>query len=187
MIFCKNVFKWDLKVTSESASLALSGREFHVLAPVWRKALAPVTNTVFDSLSESWRHVDYRKVLDGTAFSISFVDQFYLSPFARNSQSKCAWPCPLEWITVKYTYANGKALCDFLFGGNSNVFLSVTMHLPDIYSGNCAWPWTWPLERATVKCKNMPMERPYATLYLFAIAMFARYYSRNVHDLDLDL
>ena len=47
------VFKLDLKVSSELASLILSGREFHVLAAVWREALAPVTNTVFDSLSVS--------------------------------------------------------------------------------------------------------------------------------------
>ena len=28
---------------------------------------------------------------------------------------------PLEWINIKYKYANGKALCEFLFVGNSSV------------------------------------------------------------------
>ena len=50
---------------SESASLTLFGREFHVVAAVLRKALTPLTNTVFYSLSMPWWHVDDRKVLDG--------------------------------------------------------------------------------------------------------------------------
>ena len=46
-----------------------------------------------------------------------------LSPFARYSQSKCTWPWPwpLEWANVKYKYANGMAICDFLLVENSNV------------------------------------------------------------------
>ena len=66
----------------------------------------------------------------------------------------------LEWINVIYKDANGKALCNFPFVGNSNV-CSICDHLRYINSQNVhdLDPDFWNGPRSNV---NMPIERPHA-------------------------
>ena len=79
-----------------------------------------------------------------------------MSPFARYSQLKCAWP--LEWTNVKYKYSNGKAVCNFLFVGNNNVCL-VCLRFSNIDSRNVYdIDLDWPLDWTKVKCKYASRE-----------------------------
>ena len=116
----------------------------------------------------------------------------YLLPFVRYSVEKCRiLNLPFRICQVSYKYANGKAVCDFLFLGNSNVYpicyrlrkiLIRNMH--DLDHGIQNWP------RSNVYGTT---QKPLASFYLLAIAMFAssvtacEIFLVDVHDLDLDL
>ena len=92
-----------------------------------------------------------------------------LSSFVRNSQSTCAWSWPVEWVNAKYKYSIWKALCNFVFVGNTNV-CPICHRLRDINSQNVLDADLWNGPRSNV---NMPIERPHATFFVLAIAMFA--------------
>ena len=68
-------------------------------------------------------------------------------------------PWPLEW--VKYKYAKGKAICNFLFGDNSNI-CTICHSLWDINSWNVhdLAPELYNWSRSNV---DIPIERPHAT------------------------
>ena len=71
------------------------------------------------------------------------------------SKSNCAWPLPLVWIEIKgkhwCIYAYRKAICDYLFYGNSNFFPYLSQFATYLLS-KCALQL--PLEWTKVKGKH---------------------------------
>ena len=56
-----------------------------------------------------------------------------------------------EWVKVKCKYANGKAVCDFLFVGSN--YVCPICHLSKDIQLKSARLWPWSLEWAKAKCK----------------------------------
>ena len=96
----------------------------------------------------------------------------YLSPFARYWQWNCTWSLPIEHAKRKCKYANGKAVCDFIFVDNSNVY---PVTICKKFTIEMCMTLTLTFRMAPRSNLNMLIERPHATFYALAIAMFALY------------
>ena len=93
----------------------------------------------------------------------------YLSPFARYSQWRCAWPWHLEWAKVKHEYANPNNMPYVLCNDNSNI-CPICHSLPYIYSWNVHDFdfWNGPRSKIIISIKEV-----YSTSYLMVTIMFA--------------
>ena len=106
----------------------------------------------------------------------NYVTSYFMAiEIYRYSQWKWAWPWPLERVKVKSKYVSQMSICDFVFHGNSNACLSVTITLYIFAVEVCptlTLILTFKMDQGQFS-KYANQKSPYATSYLTAAVMFA--------------